>query len=103
MLIVVLFYTYGKQKKDTNFFQKLPSMNKYFVFPQKISFFKTPETLKYRSSVLLRYAAQLTFAEIGQALHMPTATTKTSFQRSKTLPRAARPERIRPLAPYSSL
>jgi len=61
------------------------------------------QNLKYRSIVLLRYAAQLTFAEIGQALHMPTATTKTSVQRSKPLPRAALPERIRPLAPCSFL
>ncbi len=49
------------------------------------------ETLpyKFRSVVLLRYAGQLSFAEIGQALHMPEATAKTYFQRSKPLLRAA--------------
>ena len=44
---------------------------------------------KYRVIVLLRYVAQLTFAEIGQALHIPRATAKTYFQRSKPLLRAA--------------
>ena len=58
---------------------------------------------KYRSIVLLRYAAQLTFTEIGHALHMPTATAKTYFQRSKPLLRAALAETVRPRAPYSSL
>jgi RNA polymerase sigma factor (sigma-70 family) len=58
---------------------------------------------KYRSIVLLRYVGQLTFIEIGQALHMPTATAKTSFQRSKPLLRAALAEKVRPFAPYPSL
>ncbi len=41
--------------------------------------------IKFRSVVLLRYASQLSFAEIGQALHMPEATAKTYFQRAKPL------------------
>src|SRR5229473_2977883 len=45
--------------------------------------------IKFRSVVLLRYAAQLSFSEIGQALNMPEATAKTYFQRSKPLLRAA--------------
>ena len=44
---------------------------------------------KYRSVVLLRYAGQQSFAEIGQALSMPEATAKTYFQRAKPLLRAA--------------
>ena len=44
---------------------------------------------KFRSVVLLRYAGQLSFSEIGQALDMPEATAKTYFQRSKPLLRAA--------------
>ena len=44
---------------------------------------------KFRSVVLLRYAAQLSFAEIGQTLNMPEATAKTYFQRAKPLLRAA--------------
>src|SRR5436305_12500349 len=40
---------------------------------------------KFRDVVFLRYAAQLSFSEIGQALHMPTATAKTYFQRAKPL------------------
>ncbi len=43
---------------------------------------------KFRSVVALRYAAQLSFAEIGQTLHMPEATVKTYFQRAKPLLRA---------------
>jgi DNA-directed RNA polymerase specialized sigma24 family protein len=38
--------------------------------------------------VLLRYIAQLSFAEIGQVLQMPEATAKTYFQRAKPLLRA---------------
>lgn len=38
---------------------------------------------KFRDVVLLRYTAQLSFAEIGEALHMPEATAKTYFQRAK--------------------
>src|SRR5437868_8473645 len=45
--------------------------------------------IKFRSVVLLRYAAQLSFSEIGQALNMPEATAKTYFQRAKPLLRAA--------------
>ena len=44
---------------------------------------------KFRSVVLLRYAAQLSFSEIGQALNMPEATAKTYFQRAKPLLRSA--------------
>jgi RNA polymerase sigma factor (sigma-70 family) len=45
--------------------------------------------IKFRSVVLLRYAGQLSFSEIGQALSMPEATAKTYFQRAKPLLRAA--------------
>src|SRR6266566_383633 len=45
--------------------------------------------IKFRSVVLLRYAAQLSFSEIGQALNMPEATAKTYFQRAKPLLRTA--------------
>jgi RNA polymerase sigma factor (sigma-70 family) len=44
---------------------------------------------KFRAVVVLRYAAQLSFAEIGQTLEMPEATAKTYFQRAKPLLRAA--------------
>ena len=44
---------------------------------------------KFRSVVLLRYAAQLSFSEIGQALNMPEATAKTYFQRAKPHLRSA--------------
>jgi len=40
---------------------------------------------KFRAVVLLRYAAQLSYAEIGRVLHMPEATAKTYFQRVKPL------------------
>ena len=40
---------------------------------------------KFRAVVFLRYAAQLSFSEIAQALNMPTATAKTYFQRAKPL------------------
>ncbi len=40
---------------------------------------------KFRAVVLLRYAAQLSYAEIGRVLHMPEATAKTYFQRAKPL------------------
>jgi len=40
---------------------------------------------KFRSVVLLRYAAQLSYAEIGKVLNMPEATAKTYFQRVKPL------------------
>src|SRR5579875_1107052 len=40
---------------------------------------------KFRAVVLLRYASQLSFAEIGQTLSMPGATAKTYFHRAKAL------------------
>src|SRR5260370_28611117 len=40
---------------------------------------------KFRAAVLLRYAAQLSYAEIGRVLTMPEATAKTYFQRAKPL------------------
>ncbi len=43
---------------------------------------------KFRAVVLLRYAAQLSYAEISQVLQMPEATAKTYFQRAKPLLRA---------------
>jgi RNA polymerase sigma factor (sigma-70 family) len=45
--------------------------------------------VKFRSVVILRYANQLSFSEIGQALNMPEATAKTYFQRAKPLLRNA--------------
>lgn len=44
---------------------------------------------RFRSVVLLRYAGQLSYAEIGRQLHIPEATAKTYFQRAKPLLRAA--------------
>ncbi|HLG61568.1 MAG TPA: RNA polymerase sigma factor [Ktedonosporobacter sp.] len=44
---------------------------------------------KFRSVVLLRYAGQLSFSEIGRTLNMPEATAKTYFQRARPLLRAA--------------
>ena len=44
---------------------------------------------RYRRVVMLRYAGQQSFAEIGQALSIPAATAKTHFQRAKALLRAA--------------
>jgi RNA polymerase sigma-70 factor (ECF subfamily) len=43
---------------------------------------------KFRSVVLLRYASQLSFSEIGHVLNMPEATAKTYFQRAKPLLRS---------------
>ncbi len=40
---------------------------------------------KFRAVVLLRYASQLSYAEIGRLLTMPEATAKTYFQRAKPL------------------
>ena len=40
---------------------------------------------KFRAVVLLRYATQLSYAEIGRVLTMPEATAKTYFQRAKPL------------------
>ena len=53
---------------------------------------------KFRAVVLLRYASQLSFAEIGQALNMPDATAKTYFQRAKPLLRAALTPQLHPAA-----
>ncbi len=44
---------------------------------------------KFRSVVLLRYASQLSFSEIGKTLNMPEATAKTYFQRARPLLRNA--------------
>ena len=49
---------------------------------------------KFRAVVLLRYASQLSFSEIGQTLQMPEATAKTYFQRAKPLLRAALKEQL---------
>ena len=40
---------------------------------------------RYRAVVALRYASDLTFAEMGQALGLPENTVKTHFQRAKSL------------------
>jgi RNA polymerase sigma factor (sigma-70 family) len=39
--------------------------------------------VRIRAVVLLRYANQLSFREIGQALHIPASTAKTYFHRAK--------------------
>ncbi len=51
---------------------------------------------KFREVVLLRYTAQLSFAEIAAALHMPEATAKTYFQRAKPRLRAVLSEQLAP-------
>ena len=51
---------------------------------------------KFRSVVLLRYAGQLSFSEIGKTLNMPEATAKTYFQRARPLLRAALSNQWRP-------
>jgi RNA polymerase sigma factor (sigma-70 family) len=43
---------------------------------------------KFRAVVSLRYAAEMSYAEIGARLHIPPATAKTYFQRAKPLLRA---------------
>jgi RNA polymerase sigma-70 factor, ECF subfamily len=53
---------------------------------------------KFRSVVLLRYTAQLSFSEIGHVLHMPEATAKTYFQRAKPLLRVALKDRLQATA-----
>ena len=40
---------------------------------------------KFRAVVVLRYASQLSFSEIGKVLSMPEATAKTYFHRAKAL------------------
>jgi RNA polymerase sigma factor (sigma-70 family) len=56
---------------------------------------------KFRSVVLLRYAGQLSFSEIGKTLNMPEATAKTYFQRARPLLRTAMAEHWKP-EQYSS-
>lgn len=51
---------------------------------------------KFRSVVLLRYTAQLSFSEIGKTLNMPEATAKTYFQRARPLLRAALADHWKP-------
>lgn len=51
---------------------------------------------KFRAVVLLRYAAQLSFSEIGRTLHMPEATAKTYFQRAKPLLRTTLKQQLQP-------
>lgn len=41
--------------------------------------------LKQRSVVWMRYAGQLSYAEIARRLHIPVATAKTNFLRAKPL------------------
>jgi RNA polymerase sigma factor (sigma-70 family) len=41
--------------------------------------------LKQRSVVWMRYAGQLSYAEIARRLHIPVATAKTNFMRAKPL------------------
>ncbi|HEY3991739.1 MAG TPA: RNA polymerase sigma factor [Ktedonobacteraceae bacterium] len=53
---------------------------------------------KFREVVLLRYTAQLSFAEIAETLHMPEATAKTYFQRAKPRLRALLGEQLAPSA-----
>ncbi|MEO7020811.1 MAG: RNA polymerase sigma factor [Ktedonobacteraceae bacterium] len=51
---------------------------------------------KFRAVVLLRYASQLSFSEIGRSLQMPEATAKTYFQRAKPLLRATLKQHLQP-------
>jgi len=51
---------------------------------------------KFRYVVLLRYAGQLSFSEIGKTLNMPEATAKTYFQRARPLLRTALASQWRP-------
>jgi RNA polymerase sigma factor (sigma-70 family) len=59
--------------------------------------------VKFRSVVLLRYTAQLSFSEIGQTLKMPEATAKTYFQRAKPLLRAALKDQVKTQTLYGIL
>lgn len=52
---------------------------------------------KFRSVVLLRYTAQLSFSEIGKVLCMPEATAKTYFHRAKILLRASLKPQLQPI------
>jgi RNA polymerase sigma factor (sigma-70 family) len=49
---------------------------------------------KFRMVVVLRYASQMSFSEIGRTLQMPEATAKTYFQRAKPLLRAALRDKV---------
>src|SRR6266566_1351966 len=49
---------------------------------------------KFRAIVFLRYARQLSFSEIAQALNMPETTTRTYFHRAKPLLRCALDETV---------
>jgi RNA polymerase sigma-70 factor (ECF subfamily) len=49
---------------------------------------------KMRAVVVLRYAAHLSFTEIGQTLGIPMSTAKAHFQRAKPLLRASLTGRI---------
>ncbi len=55
---------------------------------------------RFRSVVILRYTAQLSFSEIGNSLGMPEATAKTYFQRAKPLLRAALAAQIQTSTSY---
>lgn len=50
---------------------------------------------KYREVVVLRYAGDLTFAEIAEALGIPENSAKTLFQRAKAMLRLALREWVR--------
>ncbi len=56
---------------------------------------------KFRSVILLRYAGQLSFSEIGKTLKMPEATAKTYFQRARPLLRTTLEERWKQELPFS--
>ena len=55
---------------------------------------------KFRAVVLLRYASQLSYSEIGQKLQMPEATAKTYFQRVKPMLRQALASQLRGAPAY---
>jgi RNA polymerase sigma factor (sigma-70 family) len=55
---------------------------------------------KFRAVVLLRYASQLSYAEIGRVLNMPEATAKTYFQRVKPLLRNALASQLQVIPAY---
>ncbi len=55
---------------------------------------------KFRAVVLLRYASQLSYAEIGRVLNMPEATAKTYFQRVKPLLRNALASQLQVVPAY---
>jgi RNA polymerase sigma-70 factor (ECF subfamily) len=51
---------------------------------------------KFRSVVILRYASQMSFPEIGRVLSMPEATAKTYFHRAKVSLRKMLLRRLQP-------